>query len=242
MALRTGHGSGSGTPHIEVLPPDEQPEGIPATPIVPKEGDYDHKPGEPGRLAKGNSLAGHGGKAKKGYSKLAQRVCMDDKSVSPQFDKYRMLAESFRRTECKRLALVVGGGECGPGPSLIVAMAARAAAWSAYFDDIAKAGGSDIELIMKATRLGETSRQHLMAAHELCAKEAKLKPVQPSGVVWKKKASELPQKVTTVTVVEKDLDVVVVEESEEGVANDVGEDVGKTWDESEEGDENERDE
>ena len=56
-----------------------------------------------------------------------------------------------------------------------MASAALALAWSRYLSDQAAATG-DPELAMRSARLGETSRQHLMAAHELCAREAKARP------------------------------------------------------------------
>jgi hypothetical protein len=53
-----------------------------------------------------------------------------------------------------------------------VASASLALAWSRYLGDLAAEKG-DSELAMKAARLGEVSRQHLLGAHELCAREAK---------------------------------------------------------------------
>jgi hypothetical protein len=56
-----------------------------------------------------------------------------------------------------------------------VASAALALAWSRYLSDLAAANG-DGEMAIRAARLGETSRQHLLAAHELCAREATARP------------------------------------------------------------------
>jgi hypothetical protein len=49
---------------------------------------------------------------------------------------------------------------------------------SRYLSDRAAATG-DPELAMRSARLGETSRQHLLAAHELCAREAEARPKAP---------------------------------------------------------------
>jgi hypothetical protein len=65
----------------------------------------------------------------------------------------------------------VGGGVCGPAPSSLVASAALQLAWSRYLSDRAATDG-DPELALKASRLAEASRQSLLAAHELAAKEA----------------------------------------------------------------------
>jgi hypothetical protein len=69
----------------------------------------------------------------------------------------------------------VGGGYCGPAASTIVASAALALAWSRFFSDKAAKTG-DADLAMRSARLGETSRQHLLAAWEVCAKEAQSRP------------------------------------------------------------------
>jgi hypothetical protein len=64
-----------------------------------------------------------------------------------------------------------------------VASAALALAWSRYFSDVAAATG-DPDLATRAIRLGDSSRQMLLTAHELCAREAEARarnapPVDP---------------------------------------------------------------
>jgi hypothetical protein len=88
-----------------------------------------------------------------------------------EWGRYRAAAIGFRRAQTSALAANVGGGYCGPGPSSLVASAALQLAWSRYFSDKAAAGG-DLDLVMTASRLADASRQNLLAAHELCAKEA----------------------------------------------------------------------
>lgn len=167
MTLRKGHGRGAGMPRIEVLPADELPAGTPA----------DARPESPtdrgvnGRFAPGNSLARAGGKATAGQSRLVARLGLASLPAGAAFAPYRKAAATFRRVQCAELARAVGGGVCGPGPSSVVASAALALAWSRFMSDQAAATG-DPELAMRSARLGETSRQHLMAAHELCAREA----------------------------------------------------------------------
>lgn len=84
---------------------------------------------------------------------------------------YYKMAAIFRRAHCSRLAYTVGGGDCGPAPSLLVATASRQHAWSMYWGDRAVLS-DDVDMVMKASRLAEASRQSLLAAQELCAKEA----------------------------------------------------------------------
>jgi hypothetical protein len=131
--------------------------------------------GEAGRFAPGNALARAGGLAKRGKSRLTSRLGLANLPDGDAFAPYRRSAAPFRRVQCSELARSVGGGACGPGPSSVVASAALALAWSRYFSDQAAATG-DPELAMRSARLGETSRQHLLAAHELCAREAQARP------------------------------------------------------------------
>ena len=100
----------------------------------------------------------------------------------------------FRRVQCAELARTVGGGVCGPGPSSIVASAALALAWSRYFSDLAATTG-DAELAMRSARLGEVSRQHLLASHELVAREATARgdafdPVRASQIEFQRRLQE----------------------------------------------------
>jgi hypothetical protein len=171
MTLRAGHGTGRGSPRIEVLPADELPAGTPAPARETSPSDR----GEAGRFAPGNKLARAGGKATAGKSRLASKLGLRALPDGSAFRPYRAAASSFRRAHCAALAAGVGGGYCGPAPSSLVASAALTLAWSRYFGDLAAEAG-DPELAMKAARLGETSRQHLLGAHELCAREAQARP------------------------------------------------------------------
>jgi hypothetical protein len=184
MVLRSGHGAGKGFPRIEVLPVDELPAGSPVTAREPSPNDR----GEAGRFARGNKLARAGGKATAGKSRLASKLGLRALPEGSAFRQYRAAASSFRRAQCAALASTVGGGYCGPAPSSVVASSALALAWSRYLGDLAAEQG-DPELALKAARLGETSRQHLLAAHELCAREATARPRSPSEVQaeWKRR-------------------------------------------------------
>jgi hypothetical protein len=122
-----------------------------------------------------------GGLATRGKSRLTARLGLTTLAEGDAFAPYRRAAVTFRRVQCAELARTVGGGACGPGPSSVVASAALALAWSRFLSDQASATG-DAELAMRSARLGETSRQHLLAAHELCAREAEAKPKRPPGV------------------------------------------------------------
>jgi hypothetical protein len=77
-------------------------------------------------------------------------------------------ALAFAANEVERLATHVGGGTCGAAPSSMVQTAAlqQAASRAAFARGELKLG----------SQLGNDSRQNLLAAHELCAKEATARP------------------------------------------------------------------
>jgi hypothetical protein len=167
MALRSGHGNGAGIPRIEVLPPCELPLGVPSPAQQRSPTDFDAR----GKFAPGNALSRRGGKARAGKTRLAERMGLRPLPSGSDFGRYKAAAVGFRRAQTSALAASVGGGHCGPAPSSLVASAALQLAWSRYFSDKAAEVG-DPELALTASRLGDASRQNLLAAHELCAKEA----------------------------------------------------------------------
>jgi hypothetical protein len=175
MALRSGHGLGAGQPRIETLPVDELPVGVPADvrPVSP--GDR----GVGGRFAPGNALARIGGKSRAGSVRLARRLGLRELPEGAAFAPYRASAVAFRRAQCAALAANVGGGICGPAPSSVVASAALQLAWSRYLSDLAAEEG-DSAMALASSRLADASRQNLLAAHELCAREAEARPVDPA--------------------------------------------------------------
>lgn len=171
MTLRAGHGTGRGVPRVEVLPADELPAGLP----VHARGESPTDRGERGRFAGGNSLARQGGHARAGKTRLADRMGLATLAADAPFAPYKRAAVSFRRAQCSALANSVGAGYCGPAPSSLVASAALQLAWSRYLSDVAAETG-DPDLALKSSRMAEASRQSLLAAHELCAKEAQARP------------------------------------------------------------------
>jgi hypothetical protein len=177
VALRTGHGNGAGVPRVEVLPADELPSGTPTSAEPVRREDFDAR----GKFAPGNGIARRGGKATAGKSRLASRLGLRHVPDEAAFAPYKRAASSFRRAQCSSLSASVGGGYCGPAPSSMVASAALQLAWSRYFSDLA-ASGADPELALTASRLADASRQNLLAAHELCARESQSRqraPVDP---------------------------------------------------------------
>lgn len=83
---------------------------------------------------------------------------------APELLPYLNDAAELAEHECARLARIVGGGECGTGPALIVSSAALQIAGSRF----AFARGD----VVTGSRLGDAARANLMSAHDLCALEA----------------------------------------------------------------------
>jgi hypothetical protein len=175
MAVRKGHGTGAGVPRVEVLPADELPKGVPANAEPQSRPSHDKR----GKFAKGNALARQGGLARRGKTRLAERMGLTALPEGSAFRPYKAAAVSFRRAQCAELARTVGGGICGPAPSSMIASAALQLAWSRYLADVAAAQG-DAELALRASKLADASRQNLLAAHELCAREAQARPRAPT--------------------------------------------------------------
>jgi len=169
MAARTRHGNatrfGAG-PVIEVLPPDELPLGVQA---LEQEASTDERRPD-GTFTKGaRTEQSKGGRSRAGTTRLARRMSLEGVTADPAFGPYKRAAADFRRTHVHALARTVGGGHCGPAPASIIASAAWQLAASRFLFDTA---GGDTDKLTAASRLANDSRQNLLAAHELCAREA----------------------------------------------------------------------
>jgi hypothetical protein len=184
MTVRNGHGTGAGVPRVEVLPVDELPAGVQAPPQASARGE--RRPD--GTFAPGaRTTQVAGGRATAGKTRLSARLGLSKLPEGAAFRPYKAAASSFRRAQCAALAASVGGGYCGPAPSSMVASAALQLAWSRHFSDLAAADG-DPGLALTASRLADASRQNLLAAHELCAREAQgrtaaLAPADPMAAI-----------------------------------------------------------
>jgi hypothetical protein len=178
MALRTGHGNGAGVPRIEVLPADELPEGVQAPPLVERTGERD----EGGRFRPGAHTAqSAGGVSSREMTRLARRLTLGESLADPRFEPYARAARAFRRQHVTSLARDVGGGHCGPAPASIVASASLQLAGSRFAFEVL----GDMQL---GSRLADASRQNLLAAHELCAREAHARPAKPDEApAWQRR-------------------------------------------------------
>lgn len=174
MTLRAGHGAGKGVPHVEVCPADELPAGVPAP--ARRAAAANRAPGgllQPGEGTRAMARAGGLAKAEGlRAERLLGRVDLpDDHPMLP----YRRDAADWRDAHLARLAETVGGGECGPAVQAIVSTAALQHAASRWLFDKATMEQS-AEMALQASRLGDASRQNLLASHELCAREADAAP------------------------------------------------------------------
>lgn len=170
MTLRSRHGNarkhGVG-PVVEVLPVDEQPRGVPDPSLAvqpPRRRGRSFQAADPHTIA----AARAGGRSRAGRTILAATLAV--RSDDPTWRTLLGQAETFRRAQVRELRDSVGGGKCGPAPSSCVASAALALAASRL--EYARAN------FEHASRLAVESRQHLLAAQELCAREAQARPRQ----------------------------------------------------------------
>lgn len=175
MALRSGHGNGAGMPRVEVLPMDELPAGVPgaARPAADRDGSGRFTPG-PGTAA----LARAGARAAHETRQLAQLLGLWTPPEDHAYAPYTRLAREWRDAHMAQLSATVGGGEVGPGPASIVSSAAIQLAASRWLADRGAELGS-AKMLGDASRLADASRQNLLAAHELCAREAQARPRDP---------------------------------------------------------------
>jgi len=180
MALRNGHGNGAGVPRVEVMPADELPVGVAAPQRNDRAAVERDAQGRLADAAAAAELGRLGGLARAGQSRLARRLSLGETFADPRFDPYARAARAFRRAQVRRLTESVGGGECGPAPSSIVASASLQLAASRFAFEVL----GDMVL---GSRLANDSRQNLLAAHELCAREAQArraeKPATPPWLV-----------------------------------------------------------
>lgn len=90
---------------------------------------------------------------------------------------YRRDASDWRDAHLSRLSATVGGGEVGPAVQAIVSTAALQHAASRWLFDRSVLELS-AELALTASRLADSARQNILAAHELCAREAQARQRQ----------------------------------------------------------------
>jgi len=179
MALRNGHGNGAGTPRIEVLPADELPQGVQGEALA------EHRPERDGagRFRPGARTAqSAGGASSRDMTRLARRLSLGASMADQRFEPFLRAARAFRAHHVTELARNVGGGQCGAAPASIIASAALQLAASRFAFEVL----GDMVL---GTRLANDSRQNLLAAHELCAKEAQARPKHDPVAAIRKRLS-----------------------------------------------------
>lgn len=146
------------------------------------------------RDARGRVVPGSGGAlarrslgVKKARTALSHELHLSWMEVTPSAKPYVSHARAFARAECLRIATTVGGGECGPGPASLVTSASLQLAASRWLFDtppVSKKGGAT-ELtarLLAASRLADASRQNLLTAYELAAREAQARRGSGGGV------------------------------------------------------------
>jgi hypothetical protein len=161
--VRTGHGAGSGTPHVEVSPPDEL---SPATPAITVRAERNTN----GTFAAGNTVA----RSKRcRVGNRGSTAVRTDPSYAP-FERYGKRYASHRRSE---LALA-HGGTISAGVGGLIETASVQLAQSRFL--AAKAAETADGAMMKlSSGLANDARQNELAAWELAAREAKTRGLEP---------------------------------------------------------------
>jgi hypothetical protein len=154
--------------HVEPARADELPAGLPAVarPEAVRDAAGKFVPG-----AGTSELARKGAKAAHESRQLAALLGLWDVPDDHPYAPYARLGREWRDAHIERLSATIGGGEVGPGPASIVSSAALQLAASRWLSDKGAREG-DAKLLLDASRLANDSRQALLAAHELCAREA----------------------------------------------------------------------
>lgn len=157
-----------------VARPDELPAGTPG----PTRRAASGKRGADGRLAPGSetsALAAAGGRAKAERMRLERLLGRVELPPEHPVAGYLQDSRTWRDAELQRLASTVGGGEVGPAAAGIVSSAALQHAASRALFDLALQT-RNTKLLLVASRLADSARQNLLAAHELAAREAMARP------------------------------------------------------------------
>lgn len=173
MTLRKGHGNGAGEPRIEVMPPDELPEPVPAT-AAPL---HRRPDGTIATSETAKHLGAMGGRARAERARLTSAMGLSQLSETSVFAPYRAAGDQWVRQHLAELSTVAGGEDPGPGPSSIVASAGVQLAASRYFSDRASET-CDPALFTLASSLANASRQNLLAAYELAVREGQARKVR----------------------------------------------------------------
>lgn len=163
MTVQRSHG----TPRPQVAPLDELPEVQPGEP-EPVERRSD---GTVASSAAAKALGRRGGAAKAARARLVSALGLAEVAEDAEFAPYRAAGDDWVRVHLEDLSCQCGGS-LGPGPSSIVASAGLQLAASRFLADLA-VKKADPKLFHLSSTLANDSRQNLLAAFELGAREAR---------------------------------------------------------------------
>lgn len=173
MTLRKGHGTGAGSPRIEVRPPDEQARPVPAPAAPPTAPLAFRSNGQIGDSETAKALGRRGGLAKAQSVRLVTSLGLTKLAEDSAFGPYRRGAEEFTAHHAQSLASQAGG-LVGPAPHTMIASAALQLAGSRFcFDRFADT--AEATWLKLGSSLANDSRQNLLAAYELAVREAQVR-------------------------------------------------------------------
>ena len=166
MTVQRSHGK----PRPMVAPLNELPAPVPAGPDpITRRPD-----GTVSSSSAAKALGVRGGAAKAARARLVSALGLATVAADSAFAPYRAAGDDWVRAHLADLARQCGG-IVGPGPSSIVASAGLQLAASRFIADKAVGVDGDPKQLQLASSLANDSRQNLLAAFELAAREAKVR-------------------------------------------------------------------
>ncbi len=155
MALRAGHGNGRGSPRIEVLPADEQPQALHPAPIE--------------RDGKGKVRSSEDARRLAKLPRRARAGVPKSIATHPRFEVHNKRRVKWTAARRGELQASHGGVSHAVGALIVHAGWLHAAGECA--SELA-AESLDFDLFKTAANLTAAARQHELAAWELCARES----------------------------------------------------------------------
>lgn len=136
-----------------------------------------------GRLAAAKARGRKSGERKRLHDRMKLLLCKWDPEEDDGTRPYVDMSHEWMCDHLVRLAQCVGAGEVGSGPSAITATAAIQLAASRWLFDRAwqltsRSVDEATKMMLAASRMADSSRQNIIAAHEICAREATSRPTK----------------------------------------------------------------
>jgi hypothetical protein len=170
MALRKGHGNGTGSPRIEVLPPDEQLMPVPAPQAEPAAPVARAPDGKLIGSEAAKELGRRGGLARAAKKRWVTALGITELDETHKFKSYYTRAEQWVEQRLVELA-GLAGGSVGAGPAQMVVAAGRSWSLAWYYYDLGLSTDNP-RFLTDSSKVSNEAKQLDMAAYEMAVREA----------------------------------------------------------------------